>query len=216
MAIMIELNYKTFFAETNLILSVCSLMFALMVGTLHAHILSTLIIDLKTLKCQSEADYLKVRRLQLIFRIAVYVWLSILLINVVFFIIVRKYGYTMLVEAILFALQAFTLVKINMELNRVLSSLFNNDQFQKERRFLQCTLIVFTISYFVVIVRSFTIFGLIQHDSLDIKRWVCLNNFEVNLINVVSYVFIDLVPIGTIFWLHWKNFREEAKKEYML
>ena len=51
MAIMVELNYEPFFEDTNLILSVVSLMFALMVGTAHAFILSTLIIDLKTLKC---------------------------------------------------------------------------------------------------------------------------------------------------------------------
>ena len=103
MTIMVELNYKTFFAETNLILSVVSLMFALMVGTLHVYILSTLIIDLKTLKCQSEEDYLKVRRLKLIFRLVLYVWMGILIINVALFLIIRKYGYTMLIEAILFS-----------------------------------------------------------------------------------------------------------------
>ena len=37
-----------------------------------------------------------------------------------------------------------------------------------------------------------------------------------NVINVLSYTFIDLIPLGTIFYLHWKNFRNEAEKEYML
>ena len=53
MSIMIDLNYDPFITEYNLILSVISLMFALMVGLCHAFILSTLIIDLKMLKCES-------------------------------------------------------------------------------------------------------------------------------------------------------------------
>ena len=81
---------------------------------------------------------------------------------------------------------------------------------------MKCTLVVFTMSYFVVVVRSFTIFAIIQADRGQLKIWVCKNNFIVNLINVISYVLIDLVPIGTIFYLHWKNFREEAQKQYML
>ena len=42
------------------------------------------------------------------------------------------------------------------------------------------------------------------------KEWVCKHNFKVNLFNVVSYSIIDLVPLGTIFYLHWKNFRVES------
>ena len=51
MAIMIDLNYNPFITLYNLILSVISLMFALMVGLCHAFILTQLIIDLKMLKC---------------------------------------------------------------------------------------------------------------------------------------------------------------------
>ena len=127
MAIMVELNYAEFFDEWILILSVISLMFALMVGTSHAYILSTLTIDLKTLKCQSEGDYERVRRLRLIYLIVIFVWIAILIINVAFFIYVREYGYTMLIEAILFSLQAIGLLGINWQLNTVLSGLFSED-----------------------------------------------------------------------------------------
>ena len=57
MAIMISLNYRTFFAMENLVLSVICLELALMVGTANAFILTSLTIDLKTLKCQSEEDH---------------------------------------------------------------------------------------------------------------------------------------------------------------
>ena len=77
-------------------------MFALMVGVCHAFILSNLIIDLKTLKCESNQDYKKVVRLKRIYRISVLVWVIILIVNVVLFVVKKNYSFTMLMEAILF------------------------------------------------------------------------------------------------------------------
>lgn len=124
MAIMVDLNFNPFFTDTNLILSVVSLMFALMVGTSHAFILSTLIIDLKTLKCESCADYKRVVRLKYIYRLAVLVWTLVLLVNVALFLIKRVYSFTMLMEAIMFSIQTAGLLGINAQLNYVLSGLF--------------------------------------------------------------------------------------------
>ena len=104
MAIMVDLNFNPFFTDSNLILSVVSLMFALMVGTSHAFILSTLIIDLKTLKCVSCDDYKKVVRLKYIYRLAVLVWTLVLLVNVALFLIKKVYSFTMLMEAIMFTI----------------------------------------------------------------------------------------------------------------
>ena len=53
MAIMVSLNFKPIFATEPLMLSVIALMMALCVGTSHSFILTTLIIDLKTLQCRS-------------------------------------------------------------------------------------------------------------------------------------------------------------------
>lgn len=72
------------------------------------------------------------------------------------------------------------------------------------------------MSYFVVVARSFFIYTLIKQGEVNVKMWICKHNFELNIFNVTSYVFIDILPIGTIFYLHWKNFREESKKQYML
>lgn len=124
MAIMVDLNFNPFFTDANLILSVVSLMFALMVGTSHAFILSTLIIDLKTLKCVSCDDYKKVVRLKYIYRLAVLVWTLVLLVNVALFLIKKVYSFTMLMEAIMFTIQTAGLLGINFQLNYVLSGLF--------------------------------------------------------------------------------------------
>ena len=51
MAIMISLNWRPFFAEEIVILSIISQFFSLLIGSAHAWILSQLNIDLKTLQC---------------------------------------------------------------------------------------------------------------------------------------------------------------------
>ena len=63
MAIMIMMNYMTFFSIKALTLSVIALMFGLLTGTAHTHILNKLTIDLKTImnntnEQQEETAYL--------------------------------------------------------------------------------------------------------------------------------------------------------------
>jgi len=67
-----------------------------------------------------------------------------------------------------------------------------------------------------VVIRTTTIYVMILHETFHVKKWVCESDFDVNVINMVCYSFIDLIPIGNIFYLHWLNFRKEAEKEYML
>ena len=73
-----------------------------------------------------------------------------------------------------------------------------------------------------MVLRTYAISGIIYKHNDDgkggqtVEKWVCENNFKVNLINVVCWLVIDLIPIGTIFYLHWKNFKIEAQKQYML
>ena len=36
------------------------------------------------------------------------------------------------------------------------------------------------------------------------------------MINLLTWLLIDLVPIGTIFFLHWRNYRKESQKQTAL
>ena len=130
-------------------------------------------------------------------------WGIVLVANWGLFAYFNSYEYTMLVEAILFSLQSLGLLLINAQLHRTISRIFDQEHFTRERRFLKCTLIAFTMSYFVVVIRSSTIYLMINSESFPAEEWVCENNFIVNVINVVSYTFIDLIPVCTIFYLHW-------------
>ena len=98
---------------------------------------------------------------------------------------------------------------INATLHRAINKTFNIEELRSERNFLKCTLVLFTLSYILVVLRSFAIYALIQEQT-SLEKWVCENNLEVNSLNVLSWLFIDLLPIGTIFYLHWKNFQKEA------
>ena len=69
------------------------------------------------------------------------------------------------------------------------------------------------MSYLIAVVRTVAIYTMIHKETFHIKVWLCKNNFLVNLINFATYIFIDIIPIFTIFFLHWKNFRDEVQKE---
>ena len=139
--------------------------------------------------------------------------MACLVASVVAFILLDSYEIVMLMESVLFTLQAIGLLIINADLHMTLSGIFKPAQFKNERRFLKCTLVTFTLSYLFAVGRTFAIYIMIHMETFHIKKWMCQNNFLVNLINIVCYIFIDLIPICTIFYLHRKNFHEEAKKE---
>lgn len=81
-----------------------------------------------------------------------------------------------------------------------------------ERRFLKCTLLVFSISYLFAVVRTTTIFSFVELTDDHVLVWVCNHNTEANIFNCLSWLFVDMLPIGTIFYLHWRNYRKESQK----
>ena len=207
MAIMISLNWRAYFAAENLVLSLFSLWSSLMVGTSHMQNLSSLTVDLQTLKCSSLADHQKIVKRQRYSAGALILW-TVLLCGalVCFFTIDLSYGRIMLANASLFTVQACFMLIINARLHRAINKTFNAEELRSERNFLKCTLVLFTLSYILVVLRSFAIYTLIDVEGNGVEKWVCDNNFRVNSVNVLSWLVIDLLPIGTIFCLHWKNF----------
>jgi hypothetical protein len=136
LAIMVSLNWRTFFATENLILSTISLMLTLMTGTSQTQILTTLLIDLETLKCTSQEEYDKTLRLKKRLKIAIFSWIFFLVGSSVFFFFSAKYEYIMLGYVGLFTLQAIGLLSLNCMLNSTLTGIFAANSFTKERRFL--------------------------------------------------------------------------------
>ena len=124
LAIMISLNYRSFFAMENLVISVVCLELALMVGTSNAFILTSLTIDLRTLKCQTEEEMTKVTKLRSAYSISLYVWTGLVFTSAVLFFFIANYEYIMLMESIMFTLQAAGLIFINVQLHRTLSGIF--------------------------------------------------------------------------------------------
>lgn len=127
-AIMISLNFKPFFAMENLVLSVICLELALFVGASNAYILTSLTIDLKTLKCANEAELQQLRKMRIGYRVFHLIWAIGLVVSAIMFFFIDNYEYIMLMEAIMFTVQAVGLLVINAQLNRTLSSIFGPQQ----------------------------------------------------------------------------------------
>ena len=102
------------------------------------------------------------QRLSIIYRICLYVWMAFLLASVVAFILLDSYEIVMLMESVLFIVQAIGLLIINVDLHMTLSGIFKPAQFKNERRFLKCTLVTFTLSYLFAVGRTFAIYIMIH------------------------------------------------------
>ncbi len=90
--------------------------------------------------------------------------------------------------------------------------------FKNERRFLMVTMIFFSLSYLFISAKSivgYIIFYQINENwSLD---HICGHNFHVVVFNCLSVIFVDILPLTAIFYLHYVNFsKEEAKKCAMM
>jgi len=51
---------------------------------------------------------------------------------------------------------------------------------------------------------------LIKLSNDKVHAWVCEKNFWLDLVNLICYMLIDMIPYCTIFFLHWKNFGYDA------
>ena len=214
MSILIMLNWNVYFATYPLILSTISLMFGLLTGTCHIQILCQLTVDLKTLQCKSKEDFEQCMKLKKIYCACLIAWFVLLTGASAYFFITVYFPFVMGGFAILFSIQAVYLLIVNGVLNATLTKIFDVEQFTVERRFLKTTLCAFSLSYLVVMVRAIFIETLVfRYNS---RTWICNNNDTANLINVIMWSLIDLFPFGTIFFLHWRNFRHEFQKQEIL
>ena len=216
MSILILLNWDVYFATYPLILSTISLMFGLLTGTCHTQILCQLTVDLKTLQCKSKEDFEQCMKLKKIYCACLIAWFVLLTGASASFFIFVYFPFVMGGFAILFSIQAVYLLIVNGVLNATLTKIFDVEQFTVERRFLKTTLCAFSLSYIVVMVRAVFIDTLVITRGKDSRTWICKNNDTANLINIIMWSLIDLFPFGTIFFLHWRNFRREFQKQEIL
>ena len=90
--------------------------------------------------------------------------------------------------------------------------------FQHEKRFLLCTLIIFSISYLVCVLRNLIEWMVLQPQisATQIDDYICQSNSSLTLFYAISYFVTDLLPYVCIFYLNWKNFRLIDKQDAYL
>ena len=107
----------------------------------------------------------------------------------------------------------------NVWLNRSMRELFGPDRlkttFKSEIRFLRCTLVTFSVSYLVMVLRN-VVNGLlltVYKDSARVEENFCDNPFLFNLVNLTSYMLIEILPFMSVAWLNYRNFVKEMQNK---
>lgn len=114
-------------------------------------------------------------------------------------------------ECILFTLLVIQLLVVNFcllkQINKLLGSKEEADKkFAKEKNFLISTLIFFSISYLMFVIRNIIIYSIMTTDSQGFDNFFCDSNFKVVIENICFYTIAILLPYIVIFILNYKNF----------
>ena len=102
-------------------------------------------------------------------------------------------------------------------MNKLFGATMLENNFKHEKRFLISTLILFSLSYLVSVVRNLAIFYFLENeeentDSRLHEIW-CSSNFNISLFNIGCYIVTELIPYLIIFILNFNNFRTIGKQD---
>lgn len=131
---------------------------------------------------------------------------------IVFFIEVPV-KYLAISECILFFLLGVQLLVVNFlllkQINELLGSKEEADKkFATEKRFLISTLVFFSISYLVAMIKNIIIYEIIVTDIEKFDHFFCSSNFKEAIINIGYCIIAVLMPYLVIFFLNYKNFSQ--------
>ena len=79
-----------------------------------------------------------------------------------------------------------------------------------EKKYLNCTLITFAMSYGIQVIRDVS--NLLLSDYLGDNQMIqifCDNYDLFNGINLAAYIFIEIIPFLSVAYLNWRNFKKE-------
>ena len=120
--------------------------------------------------------------------------------------------YAALLDFISFSLLGIQLLILNVLLLRQMNSLFGKNRFMKEKSFLICTLVFFSISYLMSVGKNVLLY-MAYKNTLDtatqrINQWFCHSNFRLSVFNVTLFMITEWLPYIIIFALNLRNFRQ--------
>lgn len=131
----------------------------------------------------------------------------------------RNYTYGAICSMILFILLGGQLLAINGMLNSQMKKIFkermNDDTFKKEKRYLFITLVSFSISYLIDVIRNAVLWEMLNEikDSNRTFLFICENNCTMSLYNIAIWAVTELTPYMIIFWLNLANFRQMGRQD---
>ena len=219
------LIYSCFVSQKNhtlLMSAALSTIASVLAGVSHSQNLSRLLFDLSSVECETREQYEKLYKKRYIFHGLLVAWL--ILTSVYFyFILAQWYEMSTIGETILFSLLGIQLLIINIKLLRIMKRIFGEHimekNFKHELKFLISTLILFSISYLVSVLRNLFIFWMLENEVDDeeekIHKIWCSTNFDISVFNIICYIITELIPYIVIFVLNFNNFKQmNRQKEF--
>lgn len=147
------------------------------------------------------------------------VWL-LLTAGYFYLILQEKFDDAAVAESVLFGLLGIQLLVINICLLRLMKRIFGEHvmekKFKHELRFLISTLVLFSISYLMSVLRNLLIFWMLENEVDDSDEMLhtiwCSTNFDISVFNICCYIISEYIPYIVIFVLNYKNFNRMTEQ----
>ena len=140
------------------------------------------------------------------------VWAIIMLGYITAVVIPYQNQYAALLDFISFSLLGIQLLILNVLLLNQMNSLFGKNRFMKEKSFLICTLVFFSISYLMSVGKNVLVYMAYKNTQDNatqrINQWFCHSNFRLSVFNVTLFMITEWLPYIIIFALNLRNFRQ--------
>lgn len=191
-----------FMPQTNSLIyniSAVSAEASICVGVSHSANLGRVILDLAVLQKQTSAEQHRVERKSIYIKILIVFWGFML--AWLTFLVVEKMAYLM--EFVNFLLLGTQLLVLNLLLLRLMKKFMEqtSDKLEREKNSLICTLIVFSISYFLKTIR-FVVLYILKARS-EHQYWFCKNTSSLSIMNVTFFLIVEWMPYTIVFMLNF-------------
>ena len=181
-------------------------------GVCHSQNLSKLILDLASVNFNTLEEYNKFHGKDIYFFILLVFWVLVIIWYVIAILFFDDTAFQ-ISDVIGFSLLFVQLLILNWWLLNLMNQIFGktDSKFKSEKRFLISTLIFFSFSYLILVVRNVTAYVAFESTKGgDLGRhgtWVCIDDFYLSLFNIFFYIFSEWLPYMIIFVLNYRNFR---------
>lgn len=159
------------------------------------------------LQKETSDEQVKVEKKSIYFRWLVVFW-TLMLVWLIVAVEGSYYEMAYLVDFSSFLLLGVQLLILNVLLLRLIKQVVErtNNELEREKNFLICTLIVFSISYLLSSIKGVLLYYLVAREKDEWTNWFCNSTTHLSIFNLIFYLIVEWMPFMIVFILNFKNF----------